>query len=57
MTLQPGETRVVRTRLTAKEFAYWDTTARAWRTESHAYTFLIGPSSKKIFLTGEMTIR
>jgi len=57
VTLQPGETKVVRARLTAKEFAYWDTAARAWRTESHAYTFLIGPSSQKILLTGEVTLR
>ncbi len=57
ITLQPGETKIIRARLTAKEFAYWDTTARAWRAEPHAYTFLIGPASNQILLTGEVTIR
>ncbi len=57
VTLQPGETKVVRLRLTAKEFAYWDTTARAWRTDPHTYTFLIGPASNRILLTGEVTLR
>src|SRR5688572_14462154 len=57
VTLHPGETKVVRLRLTAKEFAYWDTAARAWRAEPHTYTFLIGPASNRILLEGQVTLR
>jgi beta-glucosidase len=57
LTLQPGESKVVRARFTAKDFAYWDTTARAWRTDPHAYTFLVGPASNRILLTGEVTLQ
>ncbi len=57
VTLQPGETKVVRARFTAREFAYWDSTARAWRSEAHTYTFLIGSASDRILLEGRATLQ
>lgn len=56
LTLQPGESKVVRSRFTAREFAYWDVEAHAWRTDKHAYSFLIGPASNRIVLEGSVTL-
>ncbi|MEO7413328.1 MAG: glycoside hydrolase family 3 C-terminal domain-containing protein [Opitutaceae bacterium] len=57
VALRPGESKVVRARFTAREFAYWDVTAHAWRTDAHAYTFLIGPASNHILLEGSVTLQ
>jgi beta-glucosidase len=57
ITLQPGESKVVRVRLSAKEFAFWDTSSHAWRTDPHAYTLLIGGASNRIALEGQVTLQ
>lgn len=57
VTVPPGESRVVRTRINAKELAYWDATARTWKVEPHDYTILIGSASNQIRLEGKLTLR
>jgi beta-glucosidase len=57
ITLQPGESKVVRLRLSAKEFAFWDTSTHSWRTDPHAYTLLIGGASNRIALEGQVTLQ
>jgi beta-glucosidase len=57
ITLQPGESKVVRLRFSAKEFAFWDTSSHAWRTDPHAYTLLIGGASNRIALEGKATLQ
>jgi beta-glucosidase len=57
ITLQPGQSQVVRIRLTAKEFAYWDVTTHGWKAEPHEYTILVGSASNAIKLEGKVTLQ
>ena len=57
ITVQPGKKQFVRFRLTAKEFAYWDVSARSWRTDAREYVLLIGSSSDRIALEGTVALR
>ncbi|ACB73560.1 beta-glucosidase [Opitutus terrae] len=57
VSLQPGESRVVRFRLTAKEFAYWDVAAHAWRADPRDYTLLVGGASDRIALEAKLTLQ
>ncbi len=57
VTVPPGESRVVRFRINAKELSYWDPQTRAWKVEPHDYTILIGSASNKILLEGKLTLR
>lgn len=57
VTLQPGESRVVRFRLTAKEFAYWDAQVHTWRADPREYTLQIGGASNQIALEGKLTLQ
>ncbi len=54
--IQPGQSRTVRLRLTAKDFAYWDATSHRWKTEPHEYTLLVGGASDQIALEGKVTL-
>ena len=57
ITLPPGQSQVVRLRLTAKEFAYWDTATHAWKAEPHEYTILVGGASNALKLEGKVTLQ
>ena len=57
ITLQPGQSQVVRIRLTAKEFAYWDVTTHGWKAEPHEYTIFVGGASNAIKLEGKVTLQ
>jgi beta-glucosidase len=57
VALAPGESKVVRVRFTAREFAYWDVKAHAWHSDARTYAFLIGPASNHILLEGSVTLQ
>ncbi len=46
VALAPGETKRVALELRARDLAYYDVAARAWRVERAAHTVLVGPSSR-----------
>jgi beta-glucosidase len=46
VALDPGETRTVRFTLRARDLAYWDTAAGAFRVEAAPYEVLVGGSSR-----------
>ena len=54
--LEPGEEKEVSLPLDFHSFAFWDDTAHAWRTESGAFTLLIGASSADIRLMGSVFV-
>jgi beta-glucosidase len=56
VTLQPGEMQRVKIPLSARSFAYYDTTGKSWRAEKGAYDVLVGSSSAQIDLTGKITL-
>jgi len=56
VVLQPGETRVVRIRVTARDLGFWDVHEHGWKTEADVYRLLIGPSSDRIALQGSVTV-
>jgi len=57
VTLQPGETKNVRVRLTPRAFAYWDVATHAWKAEPHEYQILVGAASDAIKLEGKVTLQ
>ena len=57
ITLAPGESQVVRIRLTAQDFAFWDATTHGWRVEPGEYRIFVGGASDKIALEGKVTLR
>ncbi len=57
LTLQPGEHRIVRIRLTSKVFAYWDVVTHGWKAEPHDYTILVGSASNAIKLEGKVSLQ
>jgi Beta-glucosidase-related glycosidases len=54
VALQPGESRVVRIRLVAKDFSFWDTGTHAWKAEPGDFHLLIGPASDTIALESQL---
>jgi len=57
LTLQPGETKNVRVRLTPRAFAYWDVATHAWKAEPHEYAILVGAAADAIKLEGQVTLQ
>jgi beta-glucosidase len=57
LELQPGESRVVRLRLTAHDFAFWDSLTHAWKAEPGEYCVLAGGASDHIALEGKVVLR
>jgi beta-glucosidase len=49
--LAPGQTRQVTFPLTARSFAYWNTTSNAWRVAGGNYRINVGDSSRNLPLT------
>jgi beta-glucosidase len=57
VTLAPGESQVVRIRLTSQDLAFWDATTHGWRAEPGEYRILVGGASDEIALEGKVTLR
>lgn len=56
-TLKPGESHVVRIRLTPQDFAYWDAKSHAWKTEAGEYRILVGSASNVTPLETKVTLQ
>lgn len=56
VTLKPGESRVVRIRVTGKDLGFWDVQRHTWFTEPGAFRILVGGASDKIALEGGFTV-
>lgn len=50
VTLAPGESRIVRVRITGKELGFWDVKQHDWSTERGEYRVLVGGGSDAIAL-------
>jgi beta-glucosidase len=57
VVLKPGESRVVRIRLTPPDFAFWDVKTHDWRAEPGEYRILVGSASDRIALEGKVALR
>jgi beta-glucosidase len=57
VSLKPGESRVVRIRLTPQELAFWDVGSHAWRTEPGEYRILVGGASNRTVLEAKLALR
>lgn len=56
VTLEPDETHRVAVYLDGRSLAYWDADARRWRADAGAFRILVGSSSARIHLTGELEL-
>ena len=56
LALAPGEKKTVSFTIKAKDLAYYDVAARAWKVEELTYTVHIGPSSAELPLTGSFKV-
>lgn len=56
VTLQPGEARIVTVPLDARAFAYYDVAKKKWHAEAGAFAILVGSSSAKIELQGQIDL-
>jgi beta-glucosidase len=54
--LRPGQTRHVTFHLTSRSFAYWDTTAHAWKVAGGAYRVMVGEGSRDVRLHTTITL-
>jgi beta-glucosidase len=57
VTLKPGQSQVVRVRLTSRDFAYWDVATHAWKADAHDYNVLVGAASNVIKLEGKVALQ
>jgi beta-glucosidase len=57
LTLKPGESQVVRIRLTTQEFAFWDVNTHAWKAEAGEYKLFAGGASNHTVLEGKVTLK
>ena len=55
--LKPGESRVVRIRLTATDFAFWDSATHGWKAEPGEYRILVGGASDRVVLEGTVMLK
>ena len=56
VVLEPGETKRVAIYLDGRSLAYRDVDAGAWRADAGVFRVLVGPSSARIELTGELRL-
>lgn len=56
--LNPGESKQIKTSLSRRDFAWYDSATASWRTDNGQYEFFIGSSSRDILLQAafELTI-
>jgi len=57
LTLQPGESKTVRIRVSPQEFAFWDVTTHAWRAEAGDYKLFVGGASSATPLEAKVTLK
>jgi beta-glucosidase len=55
--LKPGESRSVTVRLGKRSFSYYDVNTKHWVSDAATYDILVGPSSEKIDLRGEVKLQ
>jgi len=56
ITLKPGETRVVRIRVSGRDLGFWDSAIHNWKTEPGEFQILVGGSSDQIALKGNFSV-
>lgn len=56
VALAPGERRVVRLRLYARDFAFWDSGAHDWKAEPGEFRILVGGASDRIALEEKIVL-
>ena len=56
VSLKPGESRTVTVRLDKRAFSYYDVNSKSWVSDSATYDILVGPSSDKVDLRGEVKL-
>ena len=56
VSLAPGQTQTVQVPLNARAFCFYDEKAKQWRAEAGSYQVLVGSSSEKIDLSGELKL-
>ena len=54
--LEPGQTRTVPLALAARDLAYWDVNANAWRVEPTSYRVQVGSSSRALPLAASFIV-
>jgi beta-glucosidase len=54
--LRPGEEKMVSVVLNRRSFAYYDTAGKGWKVEPGKFTVLVGSSSEKIELQGDIAL-
>jgi beta-glucosidase len=54
--LKPGESRVVRIRVTGRDLGFWDVQQHAWKTEPGEFRILVGGASDHIALQGGFSV-
>jgi len=55
-TLKPGESRIVRIRVTGHDLGFWDVSPHDWKTEPGEYRILVGGASDQIALQGSFSV-
>jgi len=56
-TLKPGESHVVRIRLTPQDFAFWDVNTHSWKAEAGEYRIFAGSASNVTPLETKVTLK
>lgn len=54
--LQPGEKRIIRFKLTKRDFSYYDAMWQEWYVPEGSYKILIGASSRDIYISEEVWV-
>jgi beta-glucosidase len=54
--LEPGQTRTVPLEVRARDLAYWDVNANAWRVEPTSYRLQVGRSSRSLPFAASFTV-
>jgi beta-glucosidase len=56
ITLKPGESRVVRIRVTGRDLGFWDSANHDWKTEPGEFQIMVGGGSDQIALKGSFLV-
>jgi beta-glucosidase len=56
LSLAPGETQRATVLLDLRSFSYYDIGQKRWRAEPGTYAVLVGSSSERIELTGDLVL-
>jgi beta-glucosidase len=55
--LKPGESQVVRLKLKARDFSFWDVNSKSWLAEPGNFKIIIGSSSAQVKLESEIVFK